>query len=80
MVFDVYSRHIVGWSMETHLRTERILAALNMAFTQRQPAALFTIRIALSTETGQLQITRCWPPWLSVHSKSVLVALLHFRP
>jgi putative transposase len=40
MVLDVYSRRVVGWSMETHLRTELILAALNMAITQRQPAAV----------------------------------------
>ena len=40
MVLDVYSRRIVGWSMETHLRTELILAALNMAITQRQPSAV----------------------------------------
>jgi putative transposase len=39
MVLDVYSRRIVGWSMQTHLRTELILAALNMAITQRQPWA-----------------------------------------
>ena len=40
MVLDVYSRRIVGWSMETHLRTELILAALNMAIAQRQPSAV----------------------------------------
>jgi putative transposase len=40
MVLDVYSRRIVGWSMETHLRTELILEALNMAITQRQPSAV----------------------------------------
>jgi putative transposase len=40
MVLDVYSRRIVGWSMEMHLRTELILAALNMAITQRQPSAV----------------------------------------
>ncbi|MFX9077486.1 DDE-type integrase/transposase/recombinase, partial [Acinetobacter baumannii] len=28
MVLDVYSRRVVGWAMETHLRTELILAAL----------------------------------------------------
>jgi putative transposase len=37
MVLDVYSRRVVGWAMETHLRTELILAALNMAIAQRQP-------------------------------------------
>ena len=40
MVLDVYSRRIVGWAMETHLRTELILAALNMAITQRRPIAV----------------------------------------
>jgi len=40
MVMDVYSRRIVGWAMETHLRTELILAALNMAITQRKPTAV----------------------------------------
>ena len=40
MVLDVYSRRIVGWAMETHLRTELILSALNMAITQRRPQAV----------------------------------------
>jgi putative transposase len=40
VVMDVYSRRIVGWAMETHLRTELILAALNMAITQRRPTAV----------------------------------------
>lgn len=37
MVLDVYSRRIVGWAMESHLRTELVMAALNMALTQRHP-------------------------------------------
>ena len=37
MVLDVYSRRIVGLAMETHLRTELILAALEMALVQRRP-------------------------------------------
>jgi putative transposase len=31
VVLDVFSRRVVGWAMETHLRTELVLAALNMA-------------------------------------------------
>ena len=31
---------VVGWAMETHLKTELILAALNMAITQRHPTAV----------------------------------------
>jgi len=40
VVLDAFSRRIVGWSMETHLRTELVLAALNMALEQRRPAAV----------------------------------------
>lgn len=37
MVMDMYSRKIVGWAMDTNMRTELILDALQMALTQRQP-------------------------------------------
>ena len=38
VVVDVWSRRVVGWSMKTHLRTELVLEALNMAVGQRRPA------------------------------------------
>ena len=37
MVLDVFSRRIVGWAMATHLRTELVLDALEMALWQRRP-------------------------------------------
>jgi putative transposase len=40
VVLDVFSRRIVGWAMETYLRTELVLKALNMALGQRRPAAV----------------------------------------
>jgi putative transposase len=40
VVLDAFSRRIVGWAMETHLRTELVLEALNMALTQRRPAGV----------------------------------------
>ena len=40
VVLDVWSRRVVGWAMETHLRTELVLAALDMAVQQRQPHAV----------------------------------------
>lgn len=40
VVLDVWSRRIVGWAMETHLRTELVVDALNMAIGQRQPTAV----------------------------------------
>lgn len=37
VVIDAWSRRIVGWSIGEHMRTELVLAALNMAIATRQP-------------------------------------------
>jgi len=37
VVLDAWSRRVVGWAMATHLRTELVLAALDMAIVQRLP-------------------------------------------
>ena len=37
VVLDVWSRRIVGWAIEPHLKTELVLSALNMALMQRRP-------------------------------------------
>lgn len=36
-VQDVYSRRIVGWAMDSHMRTELVLDALQMALARRRP-------------------------------------------
>ena len=40
IVLDVFSRRVVGWSMATHLRTELVVEALEMAVEQRRPEAV----------------------------------------
>ena len=40
VVLDVFSRRIVGWAMETCLRTELVLKALDMALGQRRAAGV----------------------------------------
>ncbi len=37
IVLDVFSRRVAGWAMATHLRTELIVSALEMAVWNRQP-------------------------------------------
>ena len=37
VVLDAWSRRVVGWSMATHLRTQLVLGALDMAIWQRRP-------------------------------------------
>ena len=40
IVLDVFSRRVVGWAMEGHLRTELVLEALQMATFQRRPKSV----------------------------------------
>ena len=40
VVLDAWSRRIVGWAMATHLRTELVLSALEMALAQRRPGVV----------------------------------------
>jgi putative transposase len=37
VVLDGWSRRVIGWAMETHLRTALVLAALDMALAERRP-------------------------------------------
>ena len=37
VVLDVWSRRVIGWAMATHLRTELVVDALDMAVKQRRP-------------------------------------------
>ncbi len=37
VVLDAWSRRVVGWAMATHLRTQLVLDALEMALGQRRP-------------------------------------------
>jgi len=39
VVLDACSRRVVGWSMAAHLRTELVVAALDMALQHRRPLA-----------------------------------------
>lgn len=40
VVLDVYSRRIVGWAMDSHLRTALMVQALDIALAQRRPDAV----------------------------------------
>lgn len=40
VVVDAFSRRVVGWAMALHLRTELVLAALEMALRQRRPESV----------------------------------------
>nr|WP_234782329.1 DDE-type integrase/transposase/recombinase [Sinorhizobium americanum] len=37
VVLDAFSRRVVGWALDTHLRASLAIEALEMAITDRQP-------------------------------------------
>ena len=37
VVIDAFSRRVVGWAMQNHLRSALVLQALEMAYGQRRP-------------------------------------------
>ena len=58
VVLDVWSRRVVGWAMATHLRTELVLEALDMAVEQRRPTSV----IHHSDQGCQLHVRRVRSP------------------
>ena len=59
VVLDAFSRRVVGWSMTSHLRTELVLDALNMALWQRRPDAVIHHSDQGSQYTSLAFGTRC---------------------
>ena len=56
VVLDGFSHRIVGWSMAEHLRTELVLAALDMALWNRRPdPGLSTILIRAAAHLTSLR-------------------------
>ncbi len=35
---DLFSRHVLGWATENHMRTDLLLQTLNMAWHRRKPS------------------------------------------
>ena len=60
VVLDAWSRRVVGCLMEVHLRTELILAAMDMAVAQRQPTDVFiTPTTAVNTRPRRRRRPAC---------------------
>lgn len=55
-ILDSHSRKIVGWSMDSHMRTELVVDALEMAVWRRKPSAglVHTDRGSRSTRRSRL--------------------------
>ena len=73
VVLDAWSRRVVGWAMATHLRTELVLEALNMALAQRRPTEVIhhsdqgcpgsTRRSPSGSAAARWACVRRWAAW-----------------
>ena len=53
-VIDLYSRQVVGWSMQPHMKTQRVSDALRMAWFPRHPAAGLIFHSDRGSQWGKL--------------------------
>ena len=60
IVLDVFSRKVVGWAMGNQLRTELMLAALDMAITMRRPRSVVHHSDHGCQYTSYAFGKRCW--------------------
>ena len=58
VVVDLYSRAVVGWSMQAHMRTEVVLDAMLMAKWRRQPQKPVMIHSAQGSQFGSDEFSR----------------------
>ncbi len=52
VVIDLYSRAVVGWGMQSHIRTELVLDAMLMAKWRRQPKVPVIIHLDQGSQFG----------------------------
>ena len=71
IVLDVFSRKVVGWAMANHLRTELVLAALNMAIAQRPSDHLTNMRASRARSTLRSPSASGAGRWWCLSLKSV---------
>jgi putative transposase len=71
-ILDIHSRRIVGWSMDSHMRTELVVDALEMAIWRRKPSAGLLVHhsdrrgvqyTAISLGASALRRSASFPRW-----------------
>jgi putative transposase len=64
VVVDLYSRRVIGWSMQSRIKKELVLDALLMAVWRRRPKGTVTVH----TDQGSQYTSHDWQDFLSDHS------------
>ena len=64
VVIDLYSRRVVGWSMQSRQTTDVVLQALLMAVWRRKPKH----RVLIHSDQGSQFTSRDWASFLKAHN------------
>jgi len=63
VVVDLYSRRVVGWSLQSRIKKELVLDALLMAVWRRKPTSMVTVH----SDQGSQYTSHDWQEFLEVH-------------
>ena len=63
VVVDLYSRRVVGWSLQSRIKKELVLDALLMAVWRRKPTSMVTVH----SDQGSQYTSHDWHEFLEVH-------------
>ena len=64
VIVDLYSRRVIGWSMQSRIKKELVLDALLMAVWRRRPKGTVTVH----TDQGSQYTSHDWQDFLSDHN------------
>ena len=64
VVIDLYSRRVVGWSMQSRQTTDMVLQALLMAVWRRKPKS----KVLIHSDQGSQFTSMDWAPFLKHHN------------
>lgn len=64
VILDLYSRRVIGWSMQARIKKELVLDALLMAVWRRRPKGTVTVH----TDQGSQYTSHDWQDFLSDHN------------
>jgi len=64
VIVDLYSRRVIGWSMQSRIKKELVLDALLMALWRRRPKGTVTVH----TDQGSQYTSHDWQDFLSDHN------------
>ena len=64
VVLDLFSRRVIGWSMQSRITKELVLDALLMAIWRRKPGST----VAVHSDQGSQYTSQDWQDFLKAHS------------